>query len=92
MKSKTTISVETWSQFRISRRPRQHLSFCERCDSETVALTAAEAATWSRESSRDLLCRIDSGTLHFINVDEETLGVCLNSLFKSLTSDLKSRF
>ncbi len=80
MKTKTTITFETRQLTIVRKRTKAGSFWCERCSSETEALSPAEAAGRLGCGENEVSRMIETGELHFIEMPNSALLICGNSL------------
>jgi hypothetical protein len=62
------------------RNTRSYFGWCARCAAEVRMITPDEAAQIKNVSTRKIYNRIETGQIHFEEINERLLLVCLNSL------------
>ena len=83
-KKRTIVTIEARERTTIRRAPSAVLAWCDRCDEEVWMVTASEAALISMSDLRTIFRGVESGTVHFIEDEGNTLLLCSKSL--SLTN------
>lgn len=78
---RTKITVETERLLVISRGRGAVEGWCEACGAAARLVGLDEAAAASGQSQRQLVRRLEDGTLHFTESPRGRLLICLNSLF-----------
>ncbi|HEX5736004.1 MAG TPA: hypothetical protein VF131_24465 [Blastocatellia bacterium] len=82
MKRTRSLTIET-RQVTVIRRPGpSRRARCETCGEVVILVTADEAAHLARVSSRAIYRCVETGSLHFTEMADGTLLICLNSLLK----------
>ena len=79
-KTKTEITVETHRILRIRRSSRHRFAWCDRCCQQARMVTADEAAMLVQVGSRAIYQLIEAGAIHFVEMPDRVVFVCLNSL------------
>ena len=54
--------------------------FCAECGAESEFFTLDEAVSFSGESTRRIICRVEAGAIHVLEAESGHLLVCRNSL------------
>jgi len=81
-KRRTEITVETEELFGISRRGRFHPLSCPECGDQVEMVTAGEAAALAGVSLRTICRLVESDKLHFTEMSDGLLFICLNSILR----------
>lgn len=79
-RSKTEIIVETHRILTIKTGSRCRLTWCEECGEQARMVTADEAAILASVSPRAIYKLIEMRGLHFIELPNRLVLICLNSL------------
>jgi len=80
-KKKTTIvTIEARERTTIRRAPPCVVAWCDQCAEEVWMVSASEAALISMTDLRTIFRGVESGTIHFIEAERNTLLLCSKSL------------
>jgi|GEM_PF-2681492 len=77
----TEITIEKSERVAISKSPRVFFGWCAKCAAKVRMVTPEEAARIQGVSTRTVYSRIEAGQIHFEEINDRLLLVCLNSLF-----------
>jgi hypothetical protein len=77
---RTRIVVETERLQIVRARPRRMEQWCEGCGAVVSMVPLDEAAVVAATSQRDMVHRIDAGSVHLVAVLHGVLFICLPSL------------
>lgn len=80
MKIRTEVFIETTEIYTIKRQRRFVRTWCKNCDREVNMITPAEAAFLMCEDTKTIYSLINNNRIHFNNLTEENLLICLRSL------------
>lgn len=80
MKTKTTITVETWKFESIRSGSERRMAFCHSCGMETEPLSVFESAARLDIAEAEVLHRLRMGTLHLAEGGGRVARVCGLSL------------
>jgi hypothetical protein len=89
--SKMIITVETVKKIKITNRPVIGFAYCAFCHAESIMLRPDTAARSADISERELFRQIESGKLHFLEIDDKRLLICGTSLCKSSTERISNQ-
>ena len=81
-RKRTETIIEIEQVFVIRKLGRPLRTWCPECKAETEIVTPDEAAILIGVSSRTIYYWVEKGRLHFTEVPEGLLRICLNSLLK----------
>lgn len=76
MKSKTTITVETWQTTSLRRTTAANFGWCRTCGRETEFLTPDEAARRAEIDHEEVIRRIASRELHLLENSGRMARIC----------------
>jgi RNA polymerase sigma factor (sigma-70 family) len=79
-KNKTEITIETHRTFIVRRRPNLTQEWCAGCGATVGFASPEDAAQLAGSSAREIYRAVEAGQLHFIEVGDRLLRVCLDSL------------
>lgn len=79
-KKRTEITIETNRIVVISRRGLSARAWCSACGARVSMVTADEAARLARVSSRTVYAWVEAGRLHFMEISDGRLLICLDSI------------
>ena len=74
------ISVERIRVFAANRRDTASTDWCERCDEQIQMVMLDEATIIKGMSSRHIHRLIEASELHFAEIENGSIRICLNSL------------
>jgi hypothetical protein len=80
VKGRMEITLETEELFVISRPRRFHPIWCPKCGDQVEMVTAGEAAAFAGFSLRTICRLVESDKLHFTEMSDGLLFICLNSI------------
>ena len=80
MKRRTEITIETRHVLHISNRKLSAAGWCEPCGGRVRLVTAETAARLAAVSTRTIYRRVEAGQLHFTEMQDGLLLICVNSL------------
>ena len=89
--SKMTITVETVKRITVSNRHGSQSAYCAFCHAESIMLRPDTAARSADISERELFRQIESGKLHFLEIDDKRLLICGTSLRKTSTERISNQ-
>lgn len=76
MKTKTTITVETWQTTRVTQTRASELSPCPVCGTESKGLTANETARRLGTGENEIFRMIAAGELHILQTGSRLALIC----------------
>lgn len=79
-KRKTETVTVTCEVARIHKPRREAIVWCRECAGETHMLLPEEAAALAGVSTREIYRRVESGDLHFTEINMGSLFICRNSI------------
>lgn len=82
-KRKTRITVETDRVLVIRGSKAPVTGWCDKCGGPVNMVTPDQAAVLARVSLRAIYRRVESETLHFVEMQHGSLLICINSLLNS---------
>jgi hypothetical protein len=77
---RTRIVVETERLLIVRSGRGESMQWCEACGEVVRMVRLDEAALVTGSSQRDLVHRLDAGSLHFVELSRGVLLICLSSL------------
>lgn len=77
---KTETSTITHEFLRIRRPPTATLAWCKQCGAVTKLVAADDAANLAGVSAREIYRRVEIGQIHFAELSNGSLMVCVNSI------------
>ncbi len=80
MKRRTEITIETERVLVISKRNTSALAWCSACGGQAQMITPETAAKLADVSSRAIYRLIEADGLHFVEMSDKRLWICVNSL------------
>jgi hypothetical protein len=76
----TEMTVETDEVFIIRRAQARIRAWCAECAAEVEMITSEQAIPLMGASLREIACRLEAGQIHFTEMNDGRLLVCVNSL------------
>jgi hypothetical protein len=86
-KKRLEITIDTERVFVIRRGSRSATAWCGACGQRVTMITPDEAAITAHVSTRAVYRLVEAGRLHFLEVPDGLLLVCLNSLSSASLDD-----
>lgn len=84
MKTRTTITVETWQTTSLRRMRTTTFAWCPVCEADTETLSPVEAAGRLDMSEREIFCLIAIGKLHIVETAGRVARICAVTLEENL--------
>lgn len=84
MKTKRTIELNIEHTSFVTRRssPGAIFAWCARCGAQVQLIRPEETTSYAGVSTRTIYRRIETGEIHFIESEQGSLLVCLDSLVR----------
>lgn len=79
-KRRTEITIETERLLLLKESSRSLFLWCDTCGAQVRMLTPEEAASVAGVSVRKIYRRVEAGELHFIEMSEGPVLICLDSI------------
>lgn len=81
MKTKTTITVETWKYESVKTQPAMRArAFCNFCRRDAEIFSLHETALQLKVTEREVVRRVETGMIHLINAGSRLVMICGESL------------